>query len=349
MFDYGIVMKSILVTGGAGYIGAHIAFLFKQLGYNVIIVDSYTHNQQLDLSFATIMCADYADTDILERIFAQHEIAAVVHCAGSIEVGISVKDPLSFYQNNVAKTITLLQTMLKHDVKKIIFSSTCAVYGIPAYLPLTEDHPKKPISPYGRTKLMIEEIFQDAHTAYGLEYVCLRYFNAAGALPTIGLGEQHDPETHLIPLLLQAAINSKSFNVFGSDYDTHDGTAVRDFLHVWDIAHAHAKALEYLSQGGVPVSLNLGTGVGCSVQEMLTHVETICETTIAVNWQDRRAGDPATLVADASRAKDILGWQPQHSDIVYILNTAYQFMQAQNKNGPQIMRATNKGQINTAV
>lgn len=319
------MVPSILVTGGAGYVGSHIALLLAQLGYSVIVLDSFVHHQPFNPSWATVIKADYADTAVLSHIFTTYDVQAVMHCAGFIEVGQSVKDPFAFYKNNVVKTLTLLETMLQHNVKRIIFSSTCAVYGIPIVLPLVESHHKHPISPYGKTKLMIEDIFQDAHTAYGLEYINLRYFNVAGAYPQEGLGEQHDPETHVIPLLLRACAHKKPFTVFGNDYPTPDGTAIRDYLHVRDIADAHVRAMNYLLAGNPSTSFNLGTGHGYSVKEMLKVVEHVCNTSIDVIWAARRPGDPPVLVADPSKACAILGWKPHYSDIDTIIRTAYEF------------------------
>lgn len=316
---------SILVTGGAGYIGSHIAFLLAQLGYSVIVLDSFVHKQTFNPPWANVIKADYADKNVLDDIFTKHNVQAVMHCAGYIEVGHSVTNPLAFYENNVAKTIVLLQTMLEHNVKQIIFSSSCAVYGIPQKLPLTEDHPKNPISPYGKTKLMIEQIFEDAADAYGLQYVALRYFNVAGAYPEHGLGERHDPETHVIPLLLRALTQRTPFSIYGNDYPTDDGTAIRDYLHVRDIADAHVRAVNYLAVGNPSVSINLGTGHGFSVKQVLDAVERVGNDSIDIIWSGRRPGDPPVLVADPTKAQELLGWKPQHSQIDEILQGAYEF------------------------
>jgi UDP-glucose 4-epimerase len=319
------MQPTILVTGGAGYIGSHTAYLLAQQGYQVIIIDSFIHNQYFNPRWATVIKSDFADTVALEKIFTTYNIHAVMHFAAYIEVGESVKNPLKFYENNVSKTITLLQKMLEHGVNNIIFSSSCAVYGIPERLPLTEDHPKNPISPYGKTKFMIETILQDADDTYGLHYVALRYFNAAGALPEECLGEQHKPETHIIPLLLCAALQESPFTIFGNDYETKDGTAIRDYLHVLDIAQAHLCALQHLEHGNPSDCFNLGTGSGVSVKEMIETIEEIIRTPIKKVWEQRRAGDPAVLVADPSKAQNILQWQPRYSDLNFILQSARAF------------------------
>lgn len=316
---------TILITGGAGYIGSHVAYLFAQQGYAVILLDNFIHNQHCNPPWATIIKADYADTAVLEQIFLHNTIKAVVHCAALIEVGESVNNPGAYYETNVAKTITLLKTMVKHGVKKCIFSSSCAVYGVPEYVPLTEEHPKKPISPYGTTKLMVETILHDFQKAYGLEFVSLRYFNAAGALPEEGLGEQHVPESHLIPRALQAALEQTPFHVYGDDYATKDGTAVRDFVHVLDIAHAHRLALIHLDKGNPSDSFNLGTGTGFSIKEIIETVQKVCHASIKTFFEKRRSGDPALLIADPMRAETILGWKPLYSNLEYIIQSAYAF------------------------
>lgn len=316
---------TILVTGGAGYIGSHTAWLLAQKGYNIIVLDDFLHDQTFNPSWATIIKSDFADSNILQTIFSTHTIDAVMHFAAFIEVGKSVTDPLSFYHNNVAKTTTLLQTMCRNDVKKIIFSSSCAVYGNPHILPLSENHPQNPISPYGRSKQMVETMLADACKAYNLSYVSLRYFNAAGALPEYGLGEQHQPETHIIPLILRAIQQQKPFTLFGTDHKTTDGTCIRDYIHVRDIAEAHWRALEHLNQEHPSDSFNLGSGKGTSILELVNAVEQICNKKIAIVHQKKREGDPPILIADSSKAHDILQWKPRYSDLHFILQTALTF------------------------
>lgn len=320
-------MKTILVTGGAGYIGSHASLLLSQSGYHVIILDSLVYNQPHHFAWATFINGDCSDKKLLEKIFSENKIEAVMHFAAFIQVGESVKDPLKFYDNNVANTITLLETMRKHNCDTFIFSSSCAVYGNPHIVPIPEEHEKNPMSPYGTSKLMVEIILQDAHIAYGLNYVCLRYFNAAGALPEYNLGEYHIPETHVIPLLLTAAQEQKPFYIFGDDYDTPDGTCIRDFLHVWDIAHAHLYALEHLKKGNPSDAFNLGTGNGISIQQLIDTVQKITNKKIEVKTADRRPGDPSMLIANASKAHDVLRWKPQFSDIEFIIKSAYQAKQ----------------------
>ena len=320
---------TILITGGAGYIGSHTAFILAQLGYNLIILDAFLHNQIFNPPWATVIKGDIENTELLEKIFASYNINAVMHFAANIEVGESVKNPYKFYYNNVVKTLNLLTIMRKYNVTKFVFSSSCAVYGIPQFLPLTEEHSKNPISPYGKTKLMVEMMLEDFSNAYNLKYVSLRYFNAAGALPQQGLGEQHIPETHIIPLLFESVHQETTFNIFGNDYSTPDGTAIRDYVHVLDIAQAHVLALNYLENGNSSDSFNLGIGKGISVKELIQVVEMISKKRIAINWAERRAGDPSILVADPSKAEKILGWKPQYSSINTIVQSAYDFYMMQ--------------------
>lgn len=319
------MQKTILVVGGAGYIGSHTAFLLAQHGHHVIILDNLSQGQTFSHSWATFIQGDFGDKKLINEIFSTHNITAVMHFAAHIEVGESVHNPLKFYNNNVIKTVQLLETMLEHGVHTFIFSSSCAVYGTPQFLPLTEDHPTAPISPYGNSKLMVEMMLRDMQQAYGLAYVSLRYFNAAGALPEYGLGERHTPESHIIPLLLRSAQTQKPFSIFGTDYPTKDGTCVRDYLHVLDIAQAHLLALNHLQDEKPSEAFNLGTGNGFSVRQIIEAVEKITETKIRTILAEKRAGDPASLVADPTRAHNILQWQPRYSDLDFIVRSAYVF------------------------
>jgi len=316
---------TILITGGAGYIGSHTAYLMAQMGHETVIIDKFLHGQQFDSSWTTVFKKDFADEEMLDYIFKNYNIKAIMHFAAFIEVGRSVKDPLKFYDNNVIKTIKLLEKMIQYGINTFIFSSSCAVYGSPQKLPLTEDHPKSPISPYGKNKLAVEMVLEDFCNAYNLKYVSLRYFNAAGAKPEYGLGEQHKPETHIIPLILQAAKQQKPIYVFGVDYSTKDGSCIRDFIHVWDLAYAHHLAFEHLQAGKPSDCFNLGSGQGFSVKEIINAISKICGTKIKIIEEKKRPGDPPILLSDPSKAHNILKWQPKYSDLDFIIKTANAF------------------------
>lgn len=322
--------KTIMIPGGAGYIGSHTAYLLAQKGHKVIILDKLIHKQKFDHKWATLIQQDFSDEIVLDQIFSTHKIDAVMHFAALIEVGESVKKPQEFYHNNVVKTIKLLDSMLKHKVKNFIFSSSCAVYGEPIKTPMDENNPYDPISPYGKNKLAIEFALQDYSKAYDLKYVSLRYFNASGALPKAGLGEQHDPETHIIPLMLRAIKNQTTFKIFGTDYCTVDGSCIRDYVHVLDIADAHVLALEHLEKTGKSDEFNLGSGKGFSVKEMINFAEKICGKKMQVVEQARRPGDPAVLLADPTKAKNILGWKLENSNLENILKSALEWEELMN-------------------
>ncbi len=315
--------KTILVTGGAGYIGSHTAWLLSQKKYQIIILDTLYQNQPFNHSWATLIKGDFGDKALLEKIFTEYSISAVMHFGAYLAVGESVKHPLEYYQNNVVKTRTLLDTMIKHNILKFVFSSSCAVYGYPQTLPLTEEHSRNPINPYGKTKYVVELMLEDCAQAYGLNYVSLRYFNAAGVIPYENLYEWHIPETHLIPLVLRAALTNKPISIFGTDYNTPDGTCVRDYIHVQDLSTAHYKALQHVEYNRPSDVFNLGTGTGYSVQEIITAAQEVTEQEIKITYADRRAGDPPVLVANATKAANILQWKPQSSDMHTILKTAW--------------------------
>ncbi|MBZ7986286.1 UDP-glucose 4-epimerase GalE [Campylobacter sp. Cr9] len=316
-------MKNILIFGGAGYIGSCATKHFLDNGYNCIVADNliYGHKEAVDMR-AKFIHADLLDLNSLKDIFKNNKIDGVVHFAAFAYVGESVANPQKYYQNNVVGTINLLNTMLDFDVKKIIFSSTCATYGEPQYTPINEQHPQNPINAYGRTKLMIEQIFSDYEKAYGLQHISLRYFNAAGAMGNIG--ESHEPETHLIPLVLKAIKGDIEYiSIFGNDYDTPDRTCIRDYIHIEDLANAHRLAYEKL--GDYNGCINLGTGIGTSVKEIIKAAELVSGKKCPIKYAPRRAGDPARLFADNQKAKKILGWEIKYSDIKDILQTAWEW------------------------
>jgi len=317
--------KTILVTGGAGYIGSHSAWLLAKQGYKVVIIDRMLYGQQPTWPWATIIAGDIGNKELLCDIFQTYQIDAVMHFAAFIEVGASVVDPRTYYANNVANTLTLLETMLTYGVKQLVFSSSCAVYGEPYYLPIDEQHQKQPMSPYGKTKLIVEQMLEDFDRAYGIRSMCLRYFNAAGAQPHEGLGEMHEPETHIIPLIFRAMQEGKPFVVFGNDYDTQDGTCVRDYVHVSDIANAHLLALHHLQKGNPSDQFNLGTGRGYSIKELIDTAQQVCNMPLRVLYGKRRAGDPARLVACPAKAAALLGWKPCYSELAYIVRSAHAF------------------------
>jgi len=319
------MQKTILITGGAGYIGSHTAYLLHMSGYNVIIVDALMHHQPFSHQWAHLIKSDYGRSKALSKIFDKIHIDAVMHFAGFIEVGESVKRPATFYHNNVGNTLQLLDVMRAHGVDTFIFSSSCAVYGVPQKLPLDEQHPLSPINPYGRTKLIVEYLLQDYAQAYGMRYASLRYFNAAGSFVDQGLGEWHHPETHAIPLLLRAAAAEQPFTIFGDDYDTVDGTCVRDYVHVGDIAQAHLKALHYLEDGNSSSVFNLGTGQGWSVRQLVEAAEKITRRQIKTTIAPRRDGDVPALVASAHKAYHELHWRPQLSDLDTMLRSAWEW------------------------
>lgn len=329
--------QTILVTGGAGYIGSHTVLELINHNYFVVVIDRACL-YKINHPDVTYFQCDIADSDAVESVLTYRKIDAVVHCAALIEVGASVTNPAEYYENNVIKSLLLFECLRKHQITKIVFSSSAAVYGTPQQLPINETHPCNPINPYGRTKYMVEQMLADYQNAYNFEYVALRYFNAAGAWPEHSLGERHKPETHLIPRILHAVLHNEPFTLFGTDYETPDGTCVRDYVHVRDIAQAHRLALEYLlgskeipdqvrddTRRGSSVSINLGTAQGFSIQEIITSVQAVTGKRVSIKNVPRRQGDPAFLVADTTRAYELLGWQPQHSDITSIISSAYEF------------------------
>lgn len=322
------IHQKILVVGGAGYIGSHMVWLLGKKGADVVVLDNLSSGHRDAVLHGAFVHGDMSDQRLLDELFAQHRFDAVMHFASFIQVGESVRAPNKYYQNNVVNTLNLLNAAVAHGVGRIIFSSTAAIFGNPEYTPIDEAHPKQPINPYGWSKLMIEQILADYDRAYGLKSVCLRYFNAAGAHPAGILGERHDPETHLIPLVLQAASGRRpSLSVFGHDYDTPDGTCIRDYIHILDLAEAHWLALEYLSAGGASSAFNLGNGNGYSVAEVISVAEAVTGRRIHVIPEPRRAGDPARLVANADKAKRELHWTPQRADLRGLVKDAWNWEQ----------------------
>lgn len=319
----------ILVVGGAGYIGSHMVKLLGERRCAVTTLDDLSSGHRDAVLTGDFVQGDMADTELLRGVFAQRKYDAVMHFASFIEVGESVREPAKYYRNNVANTLTLLSAMREAGVDRFIFSSTAAIFGTPQYVPIDERHPRAPINPYGRTKNMVEDVLGDYERAYGLRSVCLRYFNAAGADPDGRLGERHDPESHLIPLALQAASGRRAgLSVYGTDYDTPDGTCIRDYVHVSDLCEAHWLALESLRAGAGSQAYNLGNGNGFSVLEVIETAKKVTGVDFAVKHEVRRAGDPPRLVADSSAIKTKLGWSPRYADLDTIVAHAWAFERA---------------------
>ncbi|HSW70203.1 MAG TPA: UDP-glucose 4-epimerase GalE [Gammaproteobacteria bacterium] len=316
--------KNILIVGGAGYIGSHMSAFLSDMNYTPVVLDDLSTGHRDAVLNAEFIEGSIADSDLLDHLFQNYSFDAVMHFASFIQVGESVKFPEKYYQNNVANTLNLLSAMLKHKINKFIFSSTAAVYGEPQYTPIDENHPIKPINPYGHSKNMVEQMLADFMYAYGLQYAVLRYFNAAGADPKGRLSERHFPETHLIPIILEAANGQReAVTVYGEDYPTPDGTCIRDFIHVTDLCDAHFKALSCLDQGKNNCIYNLGTGQGYSVKQVIDAAREVTEREIPVIYGARREGDPAILVADARRAMRDLKWTPRYSDLKMIIQHAW--------------------------
>jgi len=318
---------SILVTGGAGYIGSHAVRGLIDKGYDVVIVDNLETGYQNAVDpRAKFYNGDIRNISFLNDMFSKEDIKGVIHFAANSLVGESMVNPLKYFDNNVHGTQVLLKAMLKYNVKHIVFSSTAATYGEPVRSPIDETHPTAPINPYGEAKLMMEKVIKWTSTAHDLTYVSLRYFNVAGAHPSGEIGESHNPETHLIPIILQVPLGKRDkLSVFGDDYDTKDGTCIRDYIHIEDLVNAHIKALEYLFEGNTSDIFNLGSGDGYSIYEMLEAAKEVTGTDIPYEIANRRAGDPAVLIASNQKAKEVLGWSPKYTDVKDIINSAWQF------------------------
>jgi UDP-glucose-4-epimerase GalE len=321
-------VRKVLVTGGAGYVGSHACKALARAGYEPIVFDNLSSGHKWAVKWGPLIVGDILDRTALDETIRHYRPSAVMHFAAFAYVAESVADPAKYYRNNVAGTLTVLDAMHAAGIEQIVFSSTCATYGIPQSLPIREDTPQIPINPYGASKLMVERMLGDFANAYGLRSVALRYFNAAGADPDGEIGEDHDPETHLIPLVLDTAARRRpAIAIFGTDYDTPDGTCMRDYIHVTDLATAHVLALVALEKRGKPVAYNLGNGIGFSVKDVLAAAERVTERQIPFVEKSRRAGDPARLVADATRARRELGWSPKFHDLQVILKTAWHWHQ----------------------
>lgn len=323
------VKPTILVTGGAGYIGSHTVLALLKAGYDAVILDNLVYGHQdlvEEVLKVPLIVGDIGDRALLDRLFITYNISAVIHFSAYAYVGESISAPAKYYRNNVANTLNLLGAMREASVDKLVFSSTCATYGVAQSVSITEKHPQVPINPYGASKLMVERILQDFQSAYRLKYVCFRYFNAAGADPNGLLGEDHNPEPHLIPLVLLAALGKRKFvSIFGTDYPTPDGTCIRDYIHVADLANAHILGLEYLLKDGKSEVFNLGNGNGFSIKQVIETAKKVTGRDIPVQVGDRRAGDPPILVGSGEKARQILGWQPQYSELNDILSHAWQW------------------------
>jgi UDP-arabinose 4-epimerase len=316
----------VLVTGGAGYIGSHTCKMLAKAGFQPIVLDDLRRGHRSAVQWGPLIEGDCGDAATLEQAFTTYPIKAVIHFAAYAYVGESLQIPDVYFRNNVVATMSLLDAMKVHGVTTIVFSSSCATYGVPIAVPIAEDHPQAPINPYGETKLIVERLLHWYGVSYGFSWSALRYFNAAGADLDGELGEVHEPEPHLLPRILGAASGHwPYFEIYGTDYETPDGTAIRDYVHVTDLAEAHVLATQYLLAGGASSAFNLGTGSGHSVREVIAAAEAATGKEIPVVQRPRRGGDPPRLIADTTRSRDVLGWQPRYSDLPTILETAWQW------------------------
>jgi UDP-glucose 4-epimerase len=326
-------MSKILITGGAGYIGSHVTKLLKKQGYEVVVYDNLSTGHTWAVKEGKLIKGDLLDFSLLDGIFEHHKIKAVMHFAACAIVSESLKNPHKYFLNNVGGTLNLLKAMVKHNVKTLIFSSTCALYGIPKKIPIPENHPQNPITPYGESKLMIEKILNWYSKAGDLQYVSLRYFNAAGADVEGEIGEVHHPETHLIPNVLLTAIGKKPYvEIYGTSYSTPDGTCIRDYIHVLDLAEAHLLALQFLYERKKSEVFNLGNGKGYSVREVIKTAEKITRKKIPVVELEKREGDPPVLIASSEKIQKVLGWKPQHPSLEEIISSAWEWTQKAIKN-----------------
>ena len=324
----------VLVTGGAGYIGSHTVRLLASRGYKVVVLDNlvFGHKEAIVDEGVELVVGEVGDRALIADLFERHGFGAVIHFAAYAYVGESVTNPLKYYRNNTAEPLVLLEVMQEKGCKNFVFSSTCATYGVPETIPILESNNQDPINPYGRSKLMLEWVLRDCDKAWGLRSASLRYFNASGCSEDGVIGEDHNPETHLIPRVLMAVTGEVSHvDVFGTDYPTPDGTCIRDYIHVNDLADAHAKALEHLAAGGSSVRCNLGTGVGVSVKEIISAVEEVTGRTVPVKYGPRREGDPPQLLANPGYSKEVLGWEARHKDVRDMVRSAWAWVDGPRK------------------
>lgn len=336
-------MDSILVTGGAGYIGSHVCKCLAKNGFIPVVYDNLSTGHAYAVKWGPFVEGDLLDRNKLDYAFETYQPKAVLHFAANAIAIESMKFPAKYYRNNLISTISLLESMLKAKVDAIVFSSSCATYGHPEFIPITEEHPQAPINPYGRTKLMIEQMLCDYDMAYEIRSINLRYFNVAGADLETHIGEDHSPETHLIPSIIHSALKVRDeIVIYGTDFPTQDGSAVRDYIHVDDLACAHVKALQHILANKKSVNINLGTGKGYSALEIIDAIQKYCGKTIPVRLEQRRAGEPAFLVASNEKAKDVLGWSPKVSDLGTLIDSAWKWHQLLIENAPLLQSALNR-------
>jgi len=328
------VSGQILIVGGAGYIGSHVNKFLSNAGYETLVLDDLSYGHRDFVKWGKFIEGDMADPELLDDVFSQNEIEAVFHLSAFIAVGESVQKPGMYYENNVSKTIALLNKMVEHNVNYFVFSSTCAIMGDPQYLPLDEAHPRNPINPYGWSKYMVETILADYEKAYGLKSVVFRYFNAAGADPDAEVGEKHEPETHLIPLIFDAVLGVRDhITIFGDDYDTRDGTCVRDYIHVNDLALAHQLGLEWMKEHQESNDFNLGNGAGFTVKEVIEVVEKVTGQKVPCKRGPRREGDATSLIGSSQKAHEMLGWKPRFAKLEEIVATAWEWHRRMRSQG----------------
>lgn len=337
---------SILISGGAGYIGSQTAKSLSRAGFKPVVYDNLSTGNRWAVRWGPLVEADLCNQRSLRQTLRKYNVTAAIHFAAHAYIGESVLEPRRYFENNVINTLHFVHTLLDEGVNQVVFSSSCAVYGVPECFPISESHPKLPVNPYGDSKLFIERVLDWYGSAYGLRWAALRYFNAAGADPSGELGEAHNPETHLVPRLIEAALGRlQSVEIFGVDYPTKDGTAVRDYVHVLDLAEAHVASLQHLISGGESFSVNLGTGHGVSVREVIAAVERVSGTTIDAKTAPRREGDPPVLIADPTSAERILGWRPRLSSLDSIVNSAWDW----HRRFPSLKQISNCGEKDGAM